>query len=66
MTERISAKDIERCHATLELANGEYVEPCRKVKGHAGEHYGICLGSPCGWEGGQHTTEEELWKRETP
>lgn len=47
------------CGATFELANGEYVSPCDKPRGHAGSCRGYCLGSRCFWAKGRETEWEE-------
>lgn len=52
-----------KCGATFELANGEYVSPCKLDAGHAGDHRGRCLGSPCVWPQGY--TSEQDWANDT-
>lgn len=47
--EAARAKAPELCGATTETDSGEYVSPCRKPKGHSGEHEGSCLGSRAVW-----------------
>jgi len=51
---------VQRCGATFDLANGEFVTPCHLDHGHSGKHQGFVLGSGCQWPQG-YASEEECY-----